>query len=94
MEIQTPLFTGEHTQNKFMSAFELQGDYLDGETIAVKYTDDDYQSWSTARNLSLSSRSKLSALGKFNRRAFNLKYSGQNRYRAMKAQITYYKGIV
>ena len=45
-------------------------------TMQLRWSDDDYRTWSDWRTLNFNPRAYFSNLGSFRRRAFNLKYSG------------------
>jgi hypothetical protein len=74
--IRTPkLDTGSATP-KFMGSAELIGDKIDSQVV-LRYTDDDYETYSTARPIDLSvSRSRVRRLGNYNRRSFEILHVG------------------
>jgi hypothetical protein len=58
---------------KRMNSMELVGDTnRTSANVSVRYTDDDYQTWSDARTVDLSDRPILHNLGSFRKRAFEL----------------------
>lgn len=62
---------------KFLNYLQIMGDRPSSTTnISVSWSDDDYQTFSTARTLDISSYKKLSRLGVFRERAFKLSYTG------------------
>ena len=66
---------------KFMSRLSVIGDVPDyggaSNSITVEWSDDDYNTWSTARTLSFNNDfPMITQLGNFRRRAFRFKYSG------------------
>jgi hypothetical protein len=73
---------GGTNKTKILNRLELIGDYqTTSNNISVQYTDDDYQNFSTARNVDASSRMVLTRLGKFQRRAFKLAHAANTALR-------------
>ncbi len=70
--IQTSKFDNATTYRKFMSRLELIGDEQSSSTpVDIQWSDDDYQTWSTARQVDLANeRAYIKQLGSFRRRAF------------------------
>lgn len=64
---------------KFMSRFTLVCDVPNGSnstSCSIQWSDDDYQTWSTARTITIGDTiSTITQLGSFRRRAFKLTYS-------------------
>lgn len=89
LEIITPVFDADVPNYKFYHALEVRGDYVSGETANISWTDDDYQTFSTARSVSVADRTKLTRLGKSSRRAFKFEYGAQDFYRVKGLQLTY-----
>jgi len=79
-EIVTPKYDFDMFNRKFMSRFVLIGDVPvtsgTGNVLQVSWSDDDYQTWSTTRDLSFDyGFPVLKQLGNFRRRAFKVTYS-------------------
>ena len=79
-QIVTPKYDFDTFNRKFMSRFSLIGDIPDGSgagnVLQIYWTDDDYQTWSTARDLSFDYDFPcIAQLGNFRRRAFKIEYS-------------------
>ena len=71
-KLRTSKFDGGTNKEKYFARFELIGDKVDG-TAYVRYTNDDYQSWSKYRPVDLNAqRSQLYRLGRGRRRAFEI----------------------
>lgn len=91
MKVRTDKFDGGSDLNKFMPWLEIIGDKpASAVNILVRYTDNDYQSYSKYRRANLAlERVRLNRLGKFRRRAFELRYTGTSdlRLEAVEAQI-------
>lgn len=97
VSIQTPKFrgqAGEHAASKFMTELSLIGDRgASTNNVSVEYTDNDYQTYSTARNLDVSVADKrLTQLGTFQERAFRLTHTANLPLRLEHAEIEYNTG--
>jgi hypothetical protein len=78
--IQTPKYDFDTFNAKFMSRFSLIGDIPDGSgtgnVLQISWSDDDYQTWTTNRDLSFDYDFPcIAQLGRFRRRAFRVDYS-------------------
>jgi len=74
--------------NKFMHRFEIIGDRATSSVdTAIRYTDDDYQTWSTSRSVDMSKRATLHGLGSFQRRAFELTFTANAPWRIEKFNV-------
>ena len=72
----TPRLGFETFKQKSNSEFVILGDALD-DTLQVRHTNDDYDTWSSYRDLDLSlEKPALYNLGSFRRRAYEVKYTG------------------
>ena len=84
--IQLPRYRGDkgiESQRKFMHELQIIGDTQAAtDNISVQYSDDDYQTFSTARTIDMGQTLKqLNRLGLFRERVFKLSYSGTNQIR-------------
>lgn len=71
--IQTSRFDGDTAKLKFMSKVEFIADQQTSSSpMTVRYSDDDYKTWSTALTIDLQARAALWRMGSFRRRAFLL----------------------
>jgi hypothetical protein len=71
-EIRTSKFDGGNNGHKYYAKMELIGDKVDG-TAWVRYSDDDYQTWSKYRPVNLAApRSQLYRTGRGRRRAYDI----------------------
>lgn len=74
--IRTPKLDSGSAVPKFMASAELIGDKIDSKAV-VRYTDNDYATYSNARAIDLSvNRSRLRRLGNYNRRSFEILHVG------------------
>ena len=70
--IRTSKFDGGNNKEKYFAKLDLVGDKVAG-TAYVRYTNDDYQTWSKYRPVDLSAqRSQIYRLGRGRRRAFEV----------------------
>lgn len=79
-QVITPKYDFDTINQKFMSRFAIIGDLPTtsgtGNTMSISWTDDDYQTWSSARTLSFDyDFPTITQLGRFRRRAFKVEYS-------------------
>jgi hypothetical protein len=85
--IRTPKVDSGSGKNKFMASAELIGDKIPS-TAYVRYTDDDYVTYSNTRNIDLAvNRSRIRRLGMYNRRAFEILHVGDALFRMESLEI-------
>lgn len=90
--IQTFKFDGGDNQKKFISQLEIIGDKVDS-TAYVRYTNDDYQSWSNYRPVNLiAQRSLLNRQGQLRRRAIDVRHHDNVPLRLESVELTLTKG--
>jgi len=75
--IQTAIYDGGGYDRKFCRKLYLVGDFtvsFEGADsfVTVQWSDDDYNTWSSARTLNLNARGLLTQCGAFRRRAFKI----------------------
>lgn len=92
LQIQTTLLDFGVMANKRYNRFELVGDKVTAN-IYVRYTDDDYQTYSLYRGIKMNAnRAKISNLGSGRRRAYNLRNTDAQPIRLLAAEVDYDKG--
>ena len=96
-QVITPKFDFDSLNRKTMSRFALVGDIPTtsgtGNDVSVEWTDDDYNTWSTARTLSFDNDFPfLTRLGIFRRRAFRISYTQPYRLRLEGFEVDINKG--
>jgi hypothetical protein len=81
--IQTTRFDGGNSRNKFLDRLRIIGDqYTATNNISVSWSDDDYQTFSTARTIDLSVNDPvLTRCGSFKRRAFLIQQTNSSSLR-------------
>ncbi len=85
--VRTPKLDNGTANPKFMASAELIGDKIDS-TALVRYTDDDYATYSSFRPADLSAtRSRLRRLGNYNRRSFEILHVGNALFRMEALEI-------
>jgi len=73
---------GNINKNKFGTTLEIVSDYTAGsQTLTIKWSDTDHATFTSTRYLEMSKREKLSRIGMFNRRTYQLEYSGDETVR-------------
>jgi len=64
-------------KNKFGATLEVVSDYTPSfQTLTVKWSDTDHDTFTSTRTVDLSKRDKLTRIGMFNRRTYQVEYSG------------------
>lgn len=92
--IQTSRFDGDTTKLKFMSKLEFVADRQDSTSVlSIRYSDDDYKTWSNPRNVDLSNRAVIWRLGSFRRRAFLLLHEADTPFRVEAVEINIDLGV-
>lgn len=94
VEIVTNKYDMDSYYRKFMSSIKLVGDLL-GTTndVTMYWSDNDYQSWSNAKTISMSDTfPAFQRLGAFRRRAFKFTHSSNNPLRLESIECVYTEG--
>lgn len=81
---------------KFWEEVEVIGDLQESASaIAISYSDDDYQSWTTVSGLDLSSdRTRALRLGSSRRRAWGITHSADTPMRVEALELRYSDGVI
>lgn len=87
-EVNTPILDFSSYNRKFLHRITLVGD-LASDVVFMRWSDDDYQTWSSLKYLSMSARPVLHRLGSFRRRAFNLYYTDNSPLRLNGIEFQY-----
>ena len=95
MTLQTAKFDADTINWKFLNKLSLVADTTPTtNTMAIQWSDDDYQTWSTARNVDLTNNSPyIMNCGKFRRRAFKFTNSINNPVRLEAVELQLKTGI-
>lgn len=79
--VRTTKFDSGDTDMKTIGELAVVGDKVSGNVL-VRYSDDDYESWSKYRPVDMSlEKPRIRRLGRFRRRAFEIRYTGDTRLR-------------
>ena len=93
-EITTNKYDMDTYKRKFMTNIRIVGDrYSIANSVDVKWTDNDYQSWSTIKTITMTDDfPNFSRLGSFRRRAFNIQHTLPMPLRLESIEVSYYEG--
>ena len=77
MEVYTQKYDFDTMNLKSMQSINIVSDQVGTDTtMQLRWSDDDYRTWSDWRTINFNPRAYFCNLGSFRRRAFNLKYTG------------------
>ena len=92
-ELITNKFDMDTLKRKFMSNIRWIGDRYAVNSIDLRWTDDDYQTWSNWKTIDLADDfPNFARMGAFRRRAFDWKHTGNYPLRGEAFEITYQEG--
>jgi hypothetical protein len=90
--VRTPKFDAGNNDKKFTATLEVVGDKVDS-TAYIRYTNDDYRTWSKYRPVDLDTqRSRLNRLGQGRRRAYELRHHDNVPLRLEALELTVSQG--
>jgi len=94
VEIVTNKYDMDTLNRKFQSNLRILGDwYSSSASIDVRWTDDDYKTWSNWKTIDLTDNyPNFARMGAFRRRAYNLLHTGNNALRLEALEVTYKEG--
>lgn len=82
-------------KNKFAHSLEVVADYTSAsQTLTLKWSDTDHTTFTSTRTMDMLSRNKLSRLGMYNRRTYQLEYSGSETIRLEALEYSLTSGVV
>ena len=82
VDIYTPNYDAGTSRDKTLPMMFFDASQVTGSTLQVRYSDDDYQTWSEFRNVDLGQRKPmLTGNGTFKRRALHLRHQSLTRFR-------------
>jgi hypothetical protein len=89
-EVQTYKMEFDSTREKFMSRLMVVADKSNAGSVQLSWTDDDYQTYSSARTIPLSSyQPKIHRMGDFIERAFRFSYTTNNPLKLHHFEVDY-----
>jgi len=92
-EITTNKFDMDTYKRKFMSNFRLVGDRYPNNKVYLRWSDDDYQTWSAYKEINLSDDFPNQArMGSFRRRAFQIRHIEDQPLRLESFEVSYTEG--
>lgn len=94
LELVTNRYDMDTYHRKFMHSCKIVGDrYSTANSINLQWTNDDYQTWSNVKTISLTDDfPAFQRLGAFRRRAFKITHSSDNPLRVESLEVEYTKG--
>ena len=94
VDVTTNKYDMDTYNRKFMRAVRPVGDrYATGNALSIRWSDDDYQTWSNTKTVTLTDDfPNWSRLGSFRRRAFNMKHSLNYPLRLESLEVSFYEG--
>jgi len=94
VDLITSKYDMDTYKRKFMANIRIVGDrYETGNFVTMRWSDDDYQTWSNDKTIELTDDfPNFARLGQFRRRAFNLKHNLNYPLRLESFEVTYYEG--
>ena len=94
LELVTNRYDMDTYHRKFMHSCKIVGDrYSTANSINLQWTNDDYQTWSNVKTISLTDDfPAFQRLGAFRRRAFKITHSSDNPLRLESLEVEYTKG--
>jgi len=93
VEVTTNKYDMDTYKRKFMSNLRPVGDRYNQGSIDIKWSDDDYQTWSNTKTINMEDGfPNFARLGSFRRRSFNFKHSANSPLRLESVEVTYYEG--
>ena len=82
-------------KNKFCHGLEVVADYTSAaQTLTLKWSDTDHTTFTSTRTMDMIKRNKLSRLGMYNRRTYQLEYSGSETIRLEALEYNITAGII
>ena len=95
VEIDTPIFDGNTRRKKYVGMMEIVGDKQVGNWLTVQVSDDDYNTWSQPRRVSMGQeRMLLPNCGTFRRRAWKIKYNNYGPFRISAIELQFDLGTL
>lgn len=92
-DLYTTRFDFGSNSRKFLHNLSVIGDQVSGGTMSIRWSDDDYTTYNTAKTVDLTSFSMLYRLGAFRRRSFNFTYTGNTAYRMEAIEVEFSIGV-
>lgn len=95
VDIITPRFDAEIANRKMLNMMSFVGDQEVGSLLYVRYTDDDYQTWSQFRTVNLALKKPvLNNCGTFTKRAYHFRHRSNTSFRQSAVDLQYDVGAL
>lgn len=95
VEIVTPIFDAGSNNKKHLNRLRFIADQQPGSTLNVRYSDNDYQTWSTFRKVNLANENPtLTNLGTFRKRAFYMQHTNNTPFRIRAVEGSFDLGVL
>ena len=91
-QFTTPIIDFDTYQRKFLHQLTVVGDLSSSSALFIRWSDDDYQSYSSYKSLSRSSRPVFTRLGMFRRRNFDFAFFNDLPFRMEGLDLVYTTG--
>ncbi len=94
-DIITPSFDAQTRRRKTLGRVSFVADQVVGSTLSVRYTDDDYLTWSNFRDVDLNlEEPMLIDCGTFKKRAYHLRHKANTFFRISAVEMQYDLGVL
>ena len=95
LDIYTPPFDANTYRRKHLKVMKFIGDQVPGSTAEVRWSADDYQTWSSKRSIDLSlARPVLTNCGTFTKRAYHIRHTADTPFRMRAVDVQYDLGTL
>ncbi len=95
VDIITPNFDADTYRTKQLNIMKFVGDQVEGSTLQVRRSQDDYNTWSNWRNVDLSVKTPmLTNCGSFKKRAYHLRHKSNTPFRIRAVEVQYDVGTL
>lgn len=95
VDIITPTFDANTYRRKYLKVMKFIGDQVEGSTAQVRYTGDDYETWSKWRKIDLGmKRPMLTDCGTFTKRAYHIRHIADTPFRIRAIDVQYDVGTL
>jgi Phage stabilisation protein. len=95
VDIYTPIFDANTARRKHMNLMRFVGDQERGSVLQVRFSDNDYKSWSNFRSVRLDTKKpSLTKCGTFTRRAYHFRHWSNTPLRMQAVDVQYDLGTL
>lgn len=95
VDIITPIFDADTSRRKQLNVLKVVGDQVEGSTLQLRKSDDDYETWSNWRTVDMGLRQpKLTNCGTFTKRAYHIRHTANTPLRLRALEVQYDVGTL